>query len=184
MAVGTSKRPHKRRRTLTSPVSNVLTGSADTPVPSVIPATSKSSGFLACKSCHRSSAVIPGQIIRCPRCSAPTCAICSRTCNTRVPSQPPTPHLTWSSSPSPTQSSRSLSTGLDSNSNSGAEKITKATGKRRKDTDDDSTDAIDDDFRSDTDYGTEPGCGRTICRDCCIENIQSNTISCYDCYGQ
>ncbi|TBU21574.1 hypothetical protein BD309DRAFT_972847 [Dichomitus squalens] len=53
---------------------------------------------VVCTSCHRA---FPGakqsQLVQCARCHAPTCAICSRTCNgVPPPSVPPTPKLTMS----------------------------------------------------------------------------------------
>ncbi|KAI5117697.1 hypothetical protein M0805_007766 [Coniferiporia weirii] len=28
-----------------------------------------------------------------------------------------------------------------------------------------------------------PGCGRTLCKNCCFENAQTGTTTCYECYG-
>ncbi|PIL34312.1 hypothetical protein GSI_03087 [Ganoderma sinense ZZ0214-1] len=52
---------------------------------------------VVCASCHRAFPVArQSQLIQCARCHAPTCTICSRTCNGCPPSVPPTPELTMS----------------------------------------------------------------------------------------
>ncbi|KAK2465016.1 hypothetical protein APHAL10511_003092 [Amanita phalloides] len=181
MAVGAT-RPHKRLRTSASPSA----ASSIEPSPLRTGVTpSKSPGPLSCKSCHRLLTVIQGQLLFCSRCSAPTCTICSRTCTARAPSQPPTPHLTWSPSPSPPQSpyQPDPDPGAVADPPYVIPKTSQVMGKRRKASDDDLVEQISKSDCSDEDYGIGPGCGRTVCRDCCIENIQSNTISCYDCYG-
>lgn len=33
------------------------------------------------------------------------------------------------------------------------------------------------------DEDASPGCGRSVCKNCCIENTQSGITTCYDCYG-
>ncbi|KAF8736941.1 hypothetical protein AX14_013677 [Amanita brunnescens Koide BX004] len=125
-----------------------------------------------------------GQLLLCSRCSAPTCAVCSRTCTARVPSQPPTPHLTWSPTPSPPQSPRPpITSDLEAEVHHNTGQNGRVTGKRRKASQDDFIDQITNSDGSVDEYGIRPGCDRTVCRDCSVENIQSNTISCYDCYG-
>ncbi|KAF8346424.1 hypothetical protein F5887DRAFT_883571 [Amanita rubescens] len=174
MAVSASRPPHKRLRTSASPIPTI--SSIDSATSRTAPVPSKSPNPLGCSSCHRllSQTKLTNSI---SRCSAPTCAVCSRTCTARVPSQPPTPHLTWSPSPSPPQSPRYP------NTSSSTGKTGHVTGKRRKASQDDFIDQISNSDGSEDDYGIGPGCGRTVCRDCSVENIQSNTISCYDCYG-
>ena len=128
-------------------------------------------------------------------CSSTTCAICSRVCTACAPSLPPTPHLSWSPSPSPSPhasprrsalSLHSVNTNLITTpSGSSWPHVTSnntVAGKRRKLADNDNdSDGVDRPYEratghhssSDLDlFGCGPGCGRTLCRNCCFENIQ------------
>jgi hypothetical protein len=76
-------------------------------------------------------------------------------------------------------------------------------GKRRKGIEEDDQDPGGSFEQMLGEFDLTPGCGRTMCRNCCFENVQrlvlpiqkmqepfaqktippSNTITCYDCYG-
>ncbi|KAJ7906558.1 hypothetical protein B0H13DRAFT_2020422 [Mycena leptocephala] len=56
---------------------------SSTPKPS-----QKTAAPTICASCHRAASIHP--LLLCPRCTAPTCAVCSRTCTARLPFPPPT----------------------------------------------------------------------------------------------
>nr|VWP01786.1 Regulator Ustilago maydis 1 protein [Ganoderma boninense] len=98
--MGLSEPPRKRRmhtlkrRKLTHSTSaNISDSSLTHPNPPQLGTNLK----VVCTSCHRA---FPGakqnQLVQCARCHAPTCTICSRTCNGCPPSVPPTPELTMS----------------------------------------------------------------------------------------
>jgi hypothetical protein len=136
-----------------------------------------------------------------PRCSAPTCVVCSRTCDAAEP--PPS-----KAGPPPMPFPRRVA--LANNNTPSA-----ILGKRRKVADDDAcwtprehTGAPN--VRSSAErHRLSPGCGRVICRNCCFENSQkyvvfyafyslkspsavlflsyhsfSNTITCHDCQDE
>ncbi|KAJ7641318.1 hypothetical protein FB45DRAFT_899929 [Roridomyces roridus] len=116
-----------------------------------------------CASCHRA-----GQVLICPRCSAASCNVCSRTCDASIASSPPTPHLSWSPVSSPAHSPRRAALALNAaNTNTDAS----SPPKRKKPREEEEHDGGD-------------GCGRKLCRDCCIESLQEGTTTCYDCYGR
>lgn len=130
------------------------------------------------------------------RCSAPTCAICARTCTsyTRPSSFPPTPALTRSPSPSthgntpvsPKRTALSLSYAtMNCDASVALPPPSVPSIKRKKaliekedvngDGDLDSTTGRDHhDVMSIHNGGTDaiviPGCGRVVCRACCIES--------------
>ncbi|TFK22531.1 hypothetical protein FA15DRAFT_671423 [Coprinopsis marcescibilis] len=102
-----AKPPMKRRR-LGSSTSPVITTTAALPLAkgllqnlSINKGATTGNGMPTCVSCHRVLLGTHGGPVSCARCSALTCTICSRTCTSCAPSQPPTPHLTFSPSPSP-----------------------------------------------------------------------------------
>ncbi|EPQ53111.1 hypothetical protein GLOTRDRAFT_111858 [Gloeophyllum trabeum ATCC 11539] len=68
----------------------------------------------------------------------------------------------------------------------GNNETTPTAGRRRKARDDEEEDWPED--RSKFDKGHEetlvPGCGRMVCRSCCLEDSMSNTTTCRDCYSQ
>ena len=135
------------------------------------------------------------------RCSSTTCAICSRTCTHSVTSQPPTPQLTWSPTPSPplAPSPRRSVLALNSpNTNTGLRPVDQSpltptqvslAGKRRKIVDPDGYESDLShlkhlkDVPSSGDGGIDRqdhdllqdllsiGCGRLVCRRCCYEDI-------------
>lgn len=138
------------------------------------------------------------------RCLSIICTVCSRTCTASAASQPPTPHLTWSTTPSPAGDSPRRSALSINSPNTNVildtpHTINVIAGKRRKYVDQDDQACA----REDRDeFG--PGCGRLLCGNCCFENNQkyvknsffslhesdlifspshSNTTTCLDCYG-
>ncbi|CAA7269391.1 unnamed protein product [Cyclocybe aegerita] len=146
-----------------------------------------------CISCHR-GLNNQGAIIHCPICLSTTCAVCSRTCTDAAMSQPPTPHLTWSPTPSPTPSlsaRRSIISLNSPNSHLHPHAILESpltptqnsvAGRRRKVQDDDvvpSFETIPPEFDEMSMPG--PGCGRVVCRKCCYEDVSNNTTTCVDC---
>lgn len=206
MAAATiNDKPPQKRRKLSG--ATAPTNSTTSSLPKiVIPTNTKPSVTLGtCTSCHRTVASnAQTQLISCERwaalrrwiyiewvlnhvksisirCSMSTCAVCSRTCTASAPSQPPTPHLTWSASPSPTPSPRRSILALNSaNTNQGASltvpgnsATSNARGKRRKGAEDD--DPAVHGWENNPGVDSEdigPGCGRTLCRNCCFENMQ------------
>ncbi|KAJ6629918.1 hypothetical protein B0H10DRAFT_2428226 [Mycena sp. CBHHK59/15] len=172
--------PQKRRR--------IASNSSPQPIITVTEASplkqhwqSKNTSTI-CTSCKRAVTTVAGLLL-CARCTSPTCAICSRTCTACMPSQPPTPHLTWSPTPtpSPSHSPRRLALALNSaNTNSvSATSASPVVTKRKKPRDDDEKSHDDSD-----EFACGSGCGRSVCRDCCFENPQESTTTCYDCYGR
>ncbi|KIJ19414.1 hypothetical protein PAXINDRAFT_166610 [Paxillus involutus ATCC 200175] len=163
---------------------------------------------LSCSTCHRALSIAmrsaAGVPLVCSRCSAPTCTICARTCTsyTRPSSVPPTPALTRSSSPcsspahTPVSSSGSpkrVALGLSFTTMNCDPSATPAPahikrkkaptdkdgnlGSRDHETDDDSCEGVED--------GSVfiHGCGRVVCRACCIESVPSDGKLCLDCYA-
>ncbi|KAF8137832.1 hypothetical protein K438DRAFT_1881359 [Mycena galopus ATCC 62051] len=114
-----------------------------------------------CASCHRAATIHP--ILVCTRCSAPTCTVCSRTCDARAP--PPTSPAT----PSPRRPVLAVKA-----PNTNAAKVTVVKRKKHLCDDDDERDA-------EGGLGQDAGCGRTVCRECCFESPQETTTTCYDC---
>ncbi|KAF9524571.1 hypothetical protein CPB83DRAFT_861151 [Crepidotus variabilis] len=136
---------------------------------------------LVCISCNRFLA-LQGSILRCAICNSTTCPVCSRTCMAGA-AEGPTPH-----SPLPP-------TSLDPHSpvgevhNTEIENLTRPqrtlAGRRRKLVENES------DQRSALPAGSyalkhsagrcDWGCGRTLCRNCCNEDVLSDTTICSDC---
>ncbi|KDR71920.1 hypothetical protein GALMADRAFT_785114 [Galerina marginata CBS 339.88] len=110
-----SKPPFKRRKLLRSgtpsPTSSVVglknvvvaaaTATSATTVNSGPNKGAMGSLIPICTSCHRASPTGGTNMIQCAVCASTTCTVCSRRCTHSAASQPPTPHLTWSPSPSP-----------------------------------------------------------------------------------
>ena len=108
------------------------------------------------------------------RCLSIICTVCSRTCTASAASQPPTPHLTWSTTPSPCptgDSPRRSALSINSpNTNNVILDNTPHTviaGKRRKFVDQEDVACNREDREE---FG--PGCGRLLCGSCCFENNQ------------
>ncbi|EPT02249.1 hypothetical protein FOMPIDRAFT_160388 [Fomitopsis schrenkii] len=149
-------------------------------------------GTALCTSCHRNFAQRLNEVVRCARCRATTCLVCSRTCSAPPLSLPPTPALTRSSTPSPYPSPRRPALALSTNSRIPNGMVNAlpstrghaATGKRRKPlllNSDEGCSSDDEKAGKDT---SQHGCGRTVCRKCCHENPLSATTICYDCLNQ
>ena len=184
---------HKRRKL----ARNRLSSSSQS-TPAKLPTTTNTNKLTTisipiCSSCHRAFNVTPSNNIQCcarcliyshssflfvelapfHRCLSIICAICSRTCTASAASQPPTPYLTWSPTPSPSpagDSPRRSALSINSpNTNVilDTHTINATAGKRRKYVDQDDLACT----REDRDeFG--PGCGRLLCRNCCFENNQ------------
>ena len=161
----------------------------------------KHSGNLSCNSCYRSFAFSSGKesrgsLITCPMCvycfltitrsadsqnscQSVSCSICARTCSTMPPSMPPTPALSYSPSPPESPSSESHTLSLDPERTPRARTRTQGAlthneaARRRKRIDDEEDEATvigDDDALHDK--AMLSGCGRRVCKSCCIENLQ------------
>ncbi|KAI6126994.1 hypothetical protein F5141DRAFT_367044 [Pisolithus sp. B1] len=187
-----TKKPVIKRRKLNSTSS----------VPRVEPDAATETGTL--------SAVRPGggSPMVCTRCLEPTCSICSRTCTsyTRPSSFPPTPALTRSPTPSashgisPSNScfaSPKRAALISSWSAVNCENTVSIPSIKRKrapsDPDHGDTDIKSCDHQSNNplreiiDDNTVsvvvPGCGRIICRTCCVESVANDGTLCMDCYA-
>ncbi|TFK51289.1 hypothetical protein OE88DRAFT_1527443 [Heliocybe sulcata] len=139
---------------------------------------------LACESCHRSLNIRGCPVIICPRCNATTCAVCSRTCDTRSALNP---GLASSLTPPamPDRSPRRAGLSLSSvNMNVKGNMDATPAGKRRKFQDDEDEDQGKDEEWEEHSKRLMPGCGRAFCRNCCIEDAPSNKTTCCDCYGR
>ncbi|KIK63915.1 hypothetical protein GYMLUDRAFT_40127 [Collybiopsis luxurians FD-317 M1] len=190
-----AKAPAQKRRKLSSP--KLSTTFSPLVALSAHLSTTRNTA-LACVSCHRrAQSASRSFIVFCARCSSPTCTVCSRTCSASAASHFLNTHLAWSPTPppsppephSPPHSSRRFALSLNSvntNSTYGYAQ-TNAPGKRKKLKEDDperdetQVRLEDEDENEEVELGR--GCGRTICKNCCFENIQNETITCHDCYG-
>ncbi|KAF6754813.1 hypothetical protein DFP72DRAFT_1170101 [Ephemerocybe angulata] len=147
-----------------------------------------------CVSCHRSLLGMPGGPVVCARCESLSCRICSRRCTSGgfVKTSPPPPSRGRTGTPSersespnnsdlPTRRRRSSSMiDLDDeNESANVDVETKRAGRRRKasspDRDDDRNGSYDEE------RGGAEGCGRTVCRSCCFEDVERDTSTCLDC---
>ncbi|ETW76488.1 hypothetical protein HETIRDRAFT_455044 [Heterobasidion irregulare TC 32-1] len=170
-----AKEPPTKRRRLAPNASH--TERTDVPLHSSTESSDNSGQLLrvlkvlTCTSCHRCLNVKSGHVLLCARCNAPTCTICSRTCAAAPPSYPPTPRLSFSPTPpaTPAPSPRRAALSL-SNTNS------QATPRRRKFRDGEDGSVKDENAYSDAggedsleSAGWTPGCGRIVCRGCCLE---------------
>lgn len=149
-----------------------------------------------CVSCHRSLLGMPGGPVVCARCESLSCRICSRRCTSSGSGrmEPPTPNRSGTHTPSERSESpyesnmpkmRPRSSSMvdldDENENTSTSKSaeTRQTGRRRKASSPDR-----DDVRDGSYYGDEvrgEGCGRTVCRSCCFEDVERDTSTCLDC---
>lgn len=170
-------RPAKRRKLAPLSTSNVSLPKDPLVKPIITPAP-VTAAISTCVSCHRALKATQGLLVvcaryacqiltgfisltRCARCSAPTCAICSRTCTACPSSMPPTPFLTRSSTPNPPPSSpKRPAVSLHATNTHRGE-------KRRKNGEEDSQEGF---LQTLAEFDLVPGCGRTVCRNCCTEN--------------
>ncbi|KAF8505342.1 hypothetical protein BU17DRAFT_101028 [Hysterangium stoloniferum] len=109
---------------------------------------------------HCSLCVVPSRLppaivtpIAFRRCHASTCLICARHCNDAAPPAP--------------RSAPLANTNLNAHDEHPAPS---PRGRRRK-------------FDEDTAQGGGGGCGRTLCRQCCVENEATHLYSCLECVG-
>ncbi|KAF9220590.1 hypothetical protein BS17DRAFT_786793 [Gyrodon lividus] len=148
----------------------------------------------------------------CARCSAPTCTICARICTSyiRPSSFPPTPVLTRSPSPSPSHghtpvsgssSPKRVALGLSFTTMNCDPSVTTALApapvKRKKapidkdegdadgdlDSHDHATDGLCEGVEGSSVSVVIPGCGRVVCRACCVESVPNDGKLCLDCYA-
>ncbi|KAJ7159937.1 hypothetical protein C8R43DRAFT_1124306 [Mycena crocata] len=176
-------RPFPKRRRLNPPPFSAVQPSITVTEPSPLKAPPlRPNPPTVCASCHRAA---PANLL-CARCTAPTCAVCSRTCTAAVSSPPPTPRLSWTPTPTPSPSHSPRRTALaliapnsvpasantthalpnHGNAHPSAHAAAHPIGsfppagapKRKKPRENGDGDANGD------------GCGRTICRECCFES--------------
>ncbi|PCH34766.1 hypothetical protein WOLCODRAFT_139566 [Wolfiporia cocos MD-104 SS10] len=147
-----------------------------------------------CISCRKAAYGRLSQLVECSRCQELTCVVCSRTCTACPVSMPPTPALTNTSTPSVSPSPKRTALALNTLNTTNARAVvalslaSPAPNKRLKrssvvaNEDDDGHDADSEDkyFKE----GLLPGCGRVICRNCCVESPHSVTTTCYDCFAR
>ncbi|KAG6811217.1 hypothetical protein H0H92_008478 [Tricholoma furcatifolium] len=171
-------RPLKRRKVAT-PSLAISTPTKPSPAP-IAPVV------LKCISCHRSLNAAQGLLVICARCAAASCAICTRTC-TACPSSdsiPPTPYLTRSPTPTaiapaPTSPRPALAS-LAPNRTTNASSNNGNRGEKRRVSG--APDEQEEDIEAFlTEWNLAPGCGRIVCKKCCVENKESGSVACHDC---
>ncbi|KAG1869130.1 hypothetical protein C8R48DRAFT_700283 [Suillus tomentosus] len=156
---------------------------------------------LSCSSCHRvlsaSMRSGAGAGATCAMCGSAICAVCSRTCSSmlRQSSFPPTPALTrcpslsGSPSPSPSGSPKRAALSLNISTMNCSILLSPSSGKRKKSSEKDDVDVDYPSKSRGTLFGLDdgallvPGCGRLICRTCCVESAQNDGTLCVDCYA-
>ncbi|KAJ4474427.1 hypothetical protein J3R30DRAFT_3508851 [Lentinula aciculospora] len=184
---------NKRRKLSASPKLPSMTLSIPLPLPFVDP----KNATLTCSSCHRRAPHASRSfIVFCARCGLPTCLICSRMCTASPDSLPSATHFTWIAVPlstnpgcdsqsiqqPPSQSPQRFALTLNS-ANTNTVGHAHGSAKRKKSKDDDLLSEIRFGNRNEEEQsGLDVGCGRTVCKSCCIENNQNDTIACYDCH--
>ncbi|KAI0317923.1 hypothetical protein OF83DRAFT_1262533 [Amylostereum chailletii] len=135
--------------------------------------TTRSSKISTCTSCHRAlNLKSTGQAVICARCNASTCAVCSRTCDAASLS-PPAP-LQFISVPLPSSQPtvrQRMALGVR-NTNSILQR------RRVREEEEESDGPGDKDACG---KNADEGCGRVVCRNCCLENPQSGSVTCHDC---
>lgn len=114
-----------------------------------------------------------------------SCSICSRICTTCPPSMPPTPLLSYTPTPpaTPTLPCSPLPSDADdtpkARAHAHAFSVASDHTRRRKKREDDEEQTL---IGGDDDYGKSPGeqsagCGRTFCKNCCIESTQKSVFT-------
>ncbi|KAH9168516.1 hypothetical protein EDB89DRAFT_1572427 [Lactarius sanguifluus] len=151
----------KRRRLLSNSLVPLLT-------PNLLAASLKPSRISTCTSCHRTIGLKSSPPLVCARCSTSTCAICVRTC-TGDPLPVPSSRGTGTRNPSPHR--------LPSPPPLGNPSVASPSRRRRARDED-----IDTVLKAKAPEGEGTGCGRMICRTCCLEILQSETVACLDCF--
>ncbi|KAK0455788.1 uncharacterized protein EV420DRAFT_559983 [Desarmillaria tabescens] len=138
-------------------------------------------GGLVCIACNRAINTRTSCAILCSRCGSSTCVICSRKCTAhRPPSSPPTASL------SPSRSALALNAPntnlMTTTTTNPPPSPLPQSHKRKKPADSDSEVGGKSESRKDGDGEEEvTSCGRVVCRNCCVENVQSDTTTCLDC---
>ncbi|KAG2148892.1 hypothetical protein DEU56DRAFT_782713 [Suillus clintonianus] len=154
---------------------------------------------LSCSSCHRvlSASMRFGAGVTCARCGSAVCAVCARTCSSMLQqsSFPPTPALTrspslsGSPSPSPSGSPKRAALSLSISTMNCDVHLSPSSGKRKKLSEKDDVDLDHPSKSRGTLFGLGDGallvsgCGRPICRTCCVECVQNDGTLCVDCYA-
>ncbi|KAI9456061.1 hypothetical protein BJY52DRAFT_1277901 [Lactarius psammicola] len=150
----------KRRRLLSNSLVPLLTLN-------ILAASVTPSRISTCTSCHRTIGLKSGPPLVCARCSASTCAICVRTCTGDLL---PSSRGTGARNPSHYR--------LPSPPPLGNPSVASPSRRRRaRDEDIDTVLKVESPERDGT------GCGRVICRICCLEVLQSETVTCLDCFS-
>ncbi|OAX37741.1 hypothetical protein K503DRAFT_215757 [Rhizopogon vinicolor AM-OR11-026] len=192
-SVPLSKKPLLKKRKLNHTQSSTRQDSGSCPsraeqgpgaAPGITTPNPHKASTLSCSSCHRVLSASmrygasAGAGVNCARCGSPVCTVCTRTCSSmiRPPSFPPTPALTRSPSVSPSGSPRRAALSLSISAINCDLHFTPSS-KRKKPSEKDDLDADHSQFR-DTLLGLDDtavlvsGCGRPICRTCCVESVQ------------
>ncbi|KAK0490372.1 hypothetical protein IW261DRAFT_1431777 [Armillaria novae-zelandiae] len=136
-------------------------------------------GGLVCAACNRAINTRTSCAILCSRCGSSTCVICSRKCTAhRSPSSPPTVLL------SPSRSALALNAPntnlmIATTTNPPLSSLLQS-HKRKKAADSDTGAKLESIKDSDCEE-EETSCGRMVCRNCCVENVESDTTTCLDC---
>ncbi|KAG7446140.1 uncharacterized protein BT62DRAFT_1076527 [Guyanagaster necrorhizus] len=157
-------------------------------LPSKLASTSSESvkdipaGSFVCIACNRTITTRTSCAILCSRCGSPTCVICSRKCTAH---RPPLPSP--SASLSPSRSALALNapnTNLMIVTTTNLPTSPPAQSHKRKKTTDGDTEVPGKSVSSKDGDGEEEvtSCGRVVCRNCCIENVQSEITTCLDCF--
>ncbi|KAK0191584.1 hypothetical protein F5146DRAFT_606594 [Armillaria mellea] len=163
---------NKRRRI--SPLSSKPDSTSSEPVKD-IPV-----GGLVCTACNRAINTRTSCAILCSRCGSSTCVICSRKCTAHRPlSSPPTVSLSRSRS---ALALNAPNTNLMTEPTANPPLPPLPQSHKRKKTADSDTESKLESIK-DSDCEEEgTNCGRMVCRNCCVESVQSDTTTCLDCF--
>ncbi|TRM66590.1 hypothetical protein BD626DRAFT_483164 [Schizophyllum amplum] len=109
-----------------------------------------------------------------------TCSICSRTCTLRATGVPQTPPLTSAlpSTPTPKRNALGPAISMAVLADKCVDYVPMIQGKRKKPCEPENDDFVSVVSRKEA-TGFAPGCGRLICRKCCLEMVEG--IMCRDC---
>ncbi|KIY65281.1 hypothetical protein CYLTODRAFT_424473 [Cylindrobasidium torrendii FP15055 ss-10] len=126
-------------------------------------AAQKPSASSACVSCQRSLNTRTWCPVICSRCGNSTCVVCSRRCTGVGIDGPPVQTPGRAALSLHSQNAKGTGTGTLS--------------KRKKV----ESEITEDEKTKDSADEWEAGCGRIMCRNCCVENIHDDTTACLDC---
>ncbi|KAI0076685.1 hypothetical protein K474DRAFT_1662731 [Panus rudis PR-1116 ss-1] len=145
--------------------------------------------IVTCNCCRRLLPAASTADIKCLRCAEYTCPTCSRTCESwSTPSGSSSPSFARNSMTAqreirPMKRLPLRGTNAPNYASSVSPPVPHAhAGQRRRR--DETTDDIDVKASDDIEGETIAGCGRRVCRHCCIENPSSHTSFCFDCYAK